>query len=139
MFREYLEYSSPSDMYKSLSNTIGSEENEAQANAIKDKLANLMEVFKSRPTSNTKKIKNRNNMVQIVQRILEFNQLNQSGEGLTILTPNQMLKRFPIALVQLNAGNNSEKLKSEIRQILHSLHRSKKLTKQIYKSLIDII
>ena len=139
MFREYLEYSSPSDMYKSLSNTIGSEENEAQANAIKDKLANLMEVFKSRPTSNTKKIKNRNNMVQIVQRILEFNQLNQSGEGLKILTPNQMLKRLPIALAQLNAGNNTKKLKSEIRQILYSLHRSKALTKQIYKSLINII
>ena len=139
MFREDLEYSSPSDMYKSLSNTIGSEENEAQANAIKDKLANLMEVFKSRPTSNTKKIKNRNNMVQIVQRILEFNQLNQSGEGLKILTPNQMLKRLPIALAQLNAGNNTKKLKSEIRQILYSLHRSKTLTKQIYKSLINII
>ena len=126
-------------MYKSLSNTIGSEENEAQANAIKDKLANLMEVFKSRPTSNTKKIENRNNMVQIVQRILEFNQLNQSGEGLKILTPNQMLKRLPIALAQLNAGNNTKKLKSEIRQILYSLHRSKTLTKQIYKSLINII
>ena len=126
-------------MYKSLSNTIGSEENETQANAIKDKLANLMEVFKIRPTSNTKKIKNRNNMVQIVQRILEFNQLNQSGEGLKILTPNQMLKRLPIALAQLNAGNNTKKLKSEIRQILYSLHRSKTLTKQIYKSLINII
>ena len=114
MLREYLEYSSPSDMYKSLNNTIGSEENEAQANAIKDKLANLMEVFKSRPTSNTKKIKNRNNMVQIVQRILEFNQLNQSGEGLKILIPNQMLKRLPIALAQLNAGNNTKNLKVKL-------------------------
>ena len=61
------------------------------------------------------------------------------GEGLKILTPNQMLSRLPITLVQLKAGNNSEKLKNEIRQLLYSLYRSKKLTKQLYKSLIDII
>ena len=61
------------------------------------------------------------------------------GEGLNILTLNQMLSRLPISLAQLKAGNNSEKLKNEIRQLLHSLYRSKKLTKQLYKSLIDII
>ena len=64
---------------------------------------------------------------------------NQPGSGLKIFTPNQMLSRFPISLVQLKAGNNSGKLKNEIRQLLYSLYRSKKLTKQIYKSLIDII
>ena len=64
---------------------------------------------------------------------------NQQGEGLKILTPNQMLSRLPISLAQLKAGNNSEKLKNEIRQLLYSLYRSKKLTKQIYKSLISII
>ena len=63
----------------------------------------------------------------------------QSTRGLRILTPNQMLNRLSISLAQLNAGNNSEKLKNEIRQLLYSLYRSKKLTKQIYKSLIDII
>ena len=50
-----------------------------------------------------------------------------------------MLGRLPISLVQLNAGNDSEKLKNEIRQLLYSLYRSKKLAKQLYKSLIDII
>ena len=74
-----------------------------------------MEEFKSRPTSNAKKIENRNNMVKIVKRILEFNQLNQSGQGLKILIPSQMLNRLPIALAQLNARNTSEKLKNEIR------------------------
>ena len=63
----------------------------------------------------------------------------QKGIGLKILTPNQMLSRLPISLAQLKAGNNSEKLKNEIRQLLYSLYRSKKLTKQLYKSLIDII
>ena len=61
------------------------------------------------------------------------------GEGLKILTPNQVLGRLPISLAQLKAGNNSEKLKNKIRQLLYSLYRSKKLTKQLYKSLVDII
>ena len=85
------------------------------------------------------KIKNRNNMLNIVEIFLEFNQLNQARKGLKTLTPNQMLSRLPISLAQLNAGNNSEELKNKIRQLLYSLYRSKKLTKQLYKSLIDII
>ena len=60
-------------------------------------------------------------------------------KGLKILTPNQILSTLPISLAQLNAGNNYEKLKNEIRQLLYSLYRSKKLTKQLYKSLIDVI
>ena len=63
----------------------------------------------------------------------------QREVGLKILTPDQMLSRLPITLAQLKAGNNSEKLKNEIRQLLYSLYRSKKLTKQLYKSLVDII
>ena len=50
-----------------------------------------------------------------------------------------MLSILPISLAKFNTGNNSEKLKNEIRQLLYSLYRSKKLTKQLYKSLIDII
>ena len=64
---------------------------------------------------------------------------NQQGKGLKILTPSQMLGRLPISLAQLKAGNNSGKLKNEIKQLLYSLYRSKKLTKKIYKSLINII
>ena len=56
-----------------------------------------------------------------------------------ILTLDQMLKRLPISLAQLNAGINLEKLKNEIRELLYPLYRSKQLTKQIYKSLINII
>ena len=71
--------------------------------------------------------------------ILERNKEKHSGKGLKILTPDQMLSRLPITLAQLKARNNSEKLKNEIRQLLYSLYRSKKLTKQLDKSLIDII
>ena len=49
-----------------------------------------------------------------------------------------MLSRLPIPVAQLKAGNNSEKLKKEIRQLFHSLYRSKKLTESIYKSYLNI-
>ena len=68
-------------------------------------------------------------IVEIVEEILKFNKQNQEGQGLKILTPNQMLSRLPITLAQLKAGNNSEKLKNEIRQLLYSLYRSKNMTK----------
>ena len=64
---------------------------------------------------------------------------NQPGQGLKILTPDQMLCRLPITLAQLKAGNNSQKLKNEIRQLLYSLYRSKKLTKTIYNNVINTI
>ena len=64
---------------------------------------------------------------------------NQQGQGLKMLTPDQMLSRLPITLAQLKAENNWQKLINEIRQLFYSLHRSKKLTKQLYKSLVDII
>ena len=50
-----------------------------------------------------------------------------------------MLSRLPITLAQLKAGNNLEKLKNGIRQLLHSLYRSKKLTKTLYNNLINTI
>ena len=69
-----------------------------------------------------------------VKKILDFNNQKQIGQGLKILTPDQMLSRLPITWAQLKAGNNSEKLKNEIRQLLHSLYHSKNLTKTIYNN-----
>ena len=91
------------------------------------------------PKDKAVKIEKNRKIIDIVERILELNSENQLGLGLKILIPNQMLSRLPITLAQLKAWNNSEKLKNEIRQILYSLCRSKKLTKQLYKNLIDII
>ena len=59
----------------------------------------------------------------------EMSRVNAS-EQLKIVTPNQMLKRLPIALAQVKAGNNSESLLNEIRQIVYSLYRQKKLRKK---------
>ena len=64
---------------------------------------------------------------------------NKLGEGLKILTPDQMLSRLLITLAQLKAGNNSQKLKNEIKQLLYSLYRSKILTTAIYNHLISTI
>ena len=67
-------------MYNNLNKIIGSEKNKTQVNAKKDKLAKLIKEFKSSYTSDAKKKKmeNRNNVLEVVERILEFNQLNQS-------------------------------------------------------------
>ena len=83
-----------------------------------------------------KKIEQPNKILKIVEEILEFNKQNQSGKGLKILTPNQMLSRLPIFLAQLKAGNISEKLKKTNFVFFVQI---KKLTKQLYKSLVDII
>ena len=68
----------------------------------------------------------------------EMSRVNAS-ERLKILTPNQMLKRLPIALAQVKAGNNSESLLNEIRQIVYSLYRSKEITKKVYNNIINSI
>ena len=75
--------------------------------------------------------KTRFKIVEIVKEILKFNNQVQQGQGLKILSPNQMLSRLPISLAQVEAGNNSEKLKNEIRQLLYSLYRSRNMPKQV--------
>ena len=57
------------------------------------------------------------------------------GTGFKILTPKQMLQ-LPIALAQVKAGNNSESLLNEIRQIFYSLYQLKKITKKVYNNII---
>ena len=86
-----------------------------------------------------KEIEKPSEIVDIVEKIREFNKQNQQGRGLNILTPDRMLIRLPITLAQLKAANNSQKLINEIRQLLYSLRRSKKLTKTIYNNLINTI
>ena len=80
----------------------------------------------------------RNNAIKFIEDydsiILEAKILaKQEGTGLKILTLKQMLQRLPIVLVQIKAGNNSESLLNEIRQIVDSLYQSKEITKK-YKT-----
>ena len=64
---------------------------------------------------------------------------NKLGEALKILNLDQKLSRLSITLAQLKAGNSSENLINELRQLLYFLHRSNKLTKKIYNHLISTI
>ena len=77
--------------------------------------------------------------------IFQVSKESQEGEGVNegerikILTPNQMLKRLPIALAKVKAGNNSESLLNEMRQIVYYLYRPKEITKKVYNNIINSI
>ena len=71
------------------------------------------------------------------QKKLDYKQLRLSDNYLYSSEEEQEISRLPIALAQLEAGTNSEKLKNEIRQLLYSLYCSKNMTKQVYNNLIN--
>ena len=98
-------------------------------------LANAYNLFNGR-NSAIKFIEDYGSMILEAKRLAKE---EQEGKGLKILTPNQMLKRFPIALAQVKAGNNSESLLNEIRQIVYSLYQSKEITKKVYNNIINSI
>ena len=143
MFREYFNFLMPIDLTKKLFKIEDANKNSEFVKEIKNRWSNLKDEIKEMSKGQTKNEKP-NEILGIIDNIIDLNkevqkQRNQEGQGLKILTPSQKLSRLPISLAQLKAGNNSEKLKNEIRQLLYSLYRLKKLTKQIYKSLVDII
>ena len=78
-------------------------------------------------------------LLNILQEQLKLDVKKEKGTGLKVLTPKQMLQRLSIALVQIKAGNNSESLLHEIRQIVYSLYRSKQITKKVYNNIIKSI
>ena len=139
MLKEHFFIAVRSVLIKELYETKNRKKNNELVNVIKSRLSDLKDEIKEM-SEDEKEIEKPDKILKIAEEILDFNnKQNQLGKGLKILTPRQMLSRLPISLAQLKAGNNSEKLKNEIRQILYSLYRSQKLTKEIYKSLIDII
>ena len=139
--------------------------NEIRNNIISFDMANLEQanllsyindfIRKTKPRNPEKKKKNlRSDVLDSVTSLVKgrevvlkafqseiFHKLEESqeGKGLKILTPNQMLKRLPIALAQVKAGNNSESLLNEIRQIVYSLYQSKEITKKVYINIINSI
>ena len=122
----------PNDLVKKLLEIKDAKENNMFVKEIKNRWSNLKDKIQemSKEEINNEKP---NEILEIINEIIDFNKevKKQRGLGLKILAPNQMLSTLPIALAQLNAGNNSEKPKNEIRQILYSLYRSKELAKQI--------
>ena len=76
---------------------------------------------------------------EYTSRASEARHQAKKGTGLKILTPKQMLQRLPIALAQIKAGNHSESLLNEIRQIVYSLYQAKEITKKVYNNIIKSI
>ena len=122
-------------MLNHLNKTKDKKENDALVNTFNSGLKDLKEEIKEM-SKEERESEKPDEIVKIVEDIFKFNEQQQSGKGLKILTQQQVLSRLPITLAQLKAGNNSEKLKNEIRQLLNSLYRSKNVTKQVYNNLI---
>ena len=137
LFKKHCKFVVPSAFAIKLYEIKNKNKNNRLVNEIKGGLDDLKDKTKEMSEDEIENEKP-DKILEIVEKILEFNE-HQSGRGLKILTPNQMLSRLPISLAQLKAGNDSENLKNEISQLLYSLYRSKKLTKQLYKSLAGII
>ena len=108
MICHYVNYSSPDNMRSRLDNAK-SEINKDQVYSIKNALTKLKNIVKNVPKNRRFKIEESEKIIDIVERILELNNKNQLGEGLKILTPDQMPSRLQITLAQLKTGNNSQK------------------------------
>ena len=121
---------------KELYKTKNAGKNNKLVNVIKSGLKDLKKDIEQMG-DDVKEIEKPDEIVDIVEKILEYNRQNQERQGLKMLTPHQMLSRLPITLAQIKSGNNLEKLKNEIRQLLYSLHHSRKLTKRLYNNLIN--
>ena len=108
-------------------------------NSVQKKTLSNIENHYNARNSVIKFIEDYGTMVLDAKRLAKEQEGTGANEMLKILTPNQMLKRLPIALAQVKAGNNSESLLNEIRQIVYSLYRSKEITKKIYNNIINSI
>ena len=133
LFEHYFNFVVPSTLAKYLNETKNKNKNNELVEEIKKRWSNLKDEAE-KMSEDEKETEKPDKLLKIVKE----NQ-KQGGLGIKILTPNQMLSRLPTTLPQLNAGANSEKLKNEIRQLLYSLYRSKRLTKNVYKSLVGVI
>ena len=81
---------------------------------------------------------NPNKTVDIAEKILDFHK-QQKERGIKVLTPRQMFQRLPISLAQVKAGNTSENLLNEIRQIICYLYQEKEITKKVYNNIMNSV
>ena len=124
LFKDYFNFSVPRALAKELYETKDKKKNNELVEEIKNKWSDLKDEIK-KMSEDEKEIEQPDKTLKIVEEILDFNTKiwKKQGQGLKTLTPNQMFSRLPITLAQLKAGNNSAKLKNEIRQILYSSYR----------------
>ena len=139
-FREYFNYQSPSFLVKDLYK-FNQNKNDTIIKYLNESLIDLGNSINSK---NIPENENPKKVVNIVDKILEFNKeqkgkrrLLDLAERIKILTPKQMLQRLPIAFAQVKVGNTSENLLNEIRQIIYYLYTEKEVTKKVYNNIID--
>ena len=138
LFKKHFNFQRPSSMLKDLYQINDREKNNKLVSVINSGLKDFKKEIEEM-SKEEREIEKPDKIVDIVEKILKFNKQIQQRKGSKILTPNQTLSRLPISLAQIKAGNNSENLKNEIRQLLYSLYCSKKMTKQVYNNLIKYI
>ena len=124
LFKEYFNFSLPTALAKKLYEIKNENKNHELVKAIKNNWSHLKDEIK-KISEDEKRTEQPDQMLEIVEKVPDFNEQirKQQGSELKILTRNQMLSRLPISLAQFKAGNNSDKLKNEIRQLLFSLYR----------------
>ena len=132
LFEKYFKFSVLTVFTKALTETNNKKQNIALVNVINSGLKDLKKEI-TNMIKEKKETEKPDKIMDFVAQVLAFNKKIQSGQGIKILTSDQMLSRLLITLAQLKAGNNSEKHKNEIRQLLYFLYRSKKLTKDSIK------
>ena len=137
LIKRHFKFQGLIDMKKHLYKTKNTEKSNTLVQLVESELSDLK---KNIEEVSEREIKNKklDEIVDIVEKILDCNYQNQEGQGLKILTPDQMLSKTPNTLAQFKAANNSKKLKNERRQLLYSFYCSKNLTKIIYNSLIKL-
>ena len=112
--RKHFNFHNPIDMTKKIHETKNADENKDFVNLIKNGLV-VSETESEEMPENEIGNEKLYEIVDIVDKILYYNDENQEEQGLGILTPNQMLSRIQFSLAQLKAGNSSEKIKNEMR------------------------
>ena len=125
LFWNYFKYQNPLFLAKYLIRAKQAK-NEQLPNNADNELIDLRNSFIKKEISENEKP---NKKVEIAEKILDFNK-QQKSKGIKLLTPKQMLQRLPIALAQVKAGNTSEKLLNEIRQVLYYFIEKRKLLKK---------
>ena len=113
LFKHYFNSVVPSALAKQLYKMKKKKKNGKLVKVIKNRLSDLKNEIE-KMSEDVKEIEQLDKILKIVKKVLDFNR-QQQGKGLQISTPNQMLRRLTTTLAQLNAGNNSEKLKNEIK------------------------
>ena len=149
---KFIKFKGPLHIYNSIHNgNITLEDVEKDGKDLKSDLGRIKQGNpKIRSKEQSEVIDNVTNLYELREKVVQlFNiyhinmirniyKSKKAASGLKVLTPKQMLQRLPIALAQIKAGNNSESLLNEIRQIVYSLHQSKKI-KMVYNNIIKLI